>query len=134
MLYLMNNLYFWNTPNLGLWWWISTKGWMLFSFCLCNTNDLTNDRKTCICCFNRGFKHLILGHWRLSRRWTRRSRSEFVRIHWKWNKQVLTGKSLSEGLIFASTKPQYDKRLFIKLQFQYMKIASSEHPQNMLCT
>ena len=43
---------------------------------------------------------------------------------------VCTGKSLSGALIFASTDPQYDDRLFIKLQFQYMKIPSS----NMLCT
>jgi hypothetical protein len=35
-----------------------------------------------------------------------------------------TGKSLSEGLIFASTNPQYDDRLFIELQVQYMKIPS----------
>ena len=34
-----------------------------------------------------------------------------------------TGKSLSEALIFASTNPQYDDRLFIKVQ--YMKIPSS---------
>jgi hypothetical protein len=27
-----------------------------------------------------------------------------------------TGKSLSEALIFASTNPQYDNRLFIELQ------------------
>ena len=27
-----------------------------------------------------------------------------------------TGKSLSEALIFASTNPQYDDRLFIELQ------------------
>ena len=45
-----------------------------------------------------------------------------------------TGKSLSEALIFASTNLQYDDRLFIELQVQYMKIASSEHAQNMLCT
>ena len=45
-----------------------------------------------------------------------------------------TGKSLSEALIFASTNPQYDDRLFIELQVQYMKIASSERSQNMLCT
>ena len=31
-------------------------------------------------------------------------------------------------------KPQYDKRLFIELQVQYMKIASSEYVENMLCT
>ena len=30
-----------------------------------------------------------------------------------------TGKSLSEVLIFASTNPQYDNRLFIELQVQY---------------
>ena len=32
------------------------------------------------------------------------------------------GKSLSEALIFASTNLQYDDRLFIELQVQYMKI------------
>jgi hypothetical protein len=36
-----------------------------------------------------------------------------------------TGKSLSEALIFASTNPQYDDRLYIELQVQYMKIPSS---------
>ena len=36
-----------------------------------------------------------------------------------------TGKSLSEALIFASTNPQYDNRLLIELQVQYMKIPSS---------
>ena len=46
----------------------------------------------------------------------------------------LTGKSLSEAIIFASTNPQYDQRLFIELQVQYMKIPSSEHGKNMLCT
>ena len=45
-----------------------------------------------------------------------------------------SGKSFLEALIFASTNPQYDDRLFIELQVQYMKIASSEHGQNMLCT
>ena len=35
------------------------------------------------------------------------------------------GKSLSDALIFSSIKPQYDNRLFIKLQVQYMKIPSS---------
>ena len=42
-----------------------------------------------------------------------------------------TGKYFSEALILASTNPQYDKRLFIELQVQYMKIASSEHGENM---
>ena len=45
-----------------------------------------------------------------------------------------TGKSLSEALIFASTNPQYDDILFIELQVQYVKIPSSEHGENMLCT
>ena len=34
-----------------------------------------------------------------------------------------TGKYFSEAPILASTNPQYDKRLFIELQIQYMKIA-----------
>ena len=45
-----------------------------------------------------------------------------------------TGKSLSEALIFASTNPQYDDRLFIELQVQCMKIPSSEHWEKTLCT
>ena len=40
-------------------------------------------------------------------------------------KSLGTGKYLSEALIFASTNPQYDDRLFIELQVQYMKIPSS---------
>ena len=40
---------------------------------------------------------------------------------------VITGKSLSEALILASANPQYDKRLFIDIPFQYMKTTSSEH-------
>ena len=38
-----------------------------------------------------------------------------------------TGKSLSEALIFGSTNPQHDKRLFIDLPILYMKTTSSEH-------
>ena len=44
-----------------------------------------------------------------------------------------TGKSLSEALILRSSNPQYDKRLFIDLQVQYMKTTSSERGENMLC-
>ena len=33
-----------------------------------------------------------------------------------------TGKSLSEALIFVSTNPQYDNKLFIELKVQYVKI------------
>ena len=40
---------------------------------------------------------------------------------------LFTGKPLSEALILASINPQYDKRLFTKLQAQYMKIARLEH-------
>ena len=42
-----------------------------------------------------------------------------------------TGKSLSEALVFASTNPQYNNRLVIELQVQYMKMASSEHGENV---
>ena len=45
-----------------------------------------------------------------------------------------TGKSFSEALILVSTNPQYDKRLFIELQVQYMKIASSEHGVYINCS
>ena len=34
---------------------------------------------------------------------------------------------MSEALIFASTKPQYDDRLFIDLPVQYIKIPNLEH-------
>ena len=34
---------------------------------------------------------------------------------------TLTSKSLSEALIFASSNPQYDDKLFIDLQVQYIK-------------
>ena len=37
-----------------------------------------------------------------------------------------TGKSLSEALILAVTNPQCVKRLFIKLQVQYMKTTTLE--------
>ena len=49
-------------------------------------------------------------------------------------KAIVTGKYLSEALILASTNPQYDSRLSIELQVQYLKIPSSEHVENMLCT
>ena len=56
------------------------------------------------------------------------------RKHLRSGYLISTGKSLSEALIFASTKPQYDDRLFIELQVQYIKTTSSEHGENMLCT
>ena len=40
---------------------------------------------------------------------------------------------MSEALFFASTNPQYDDRLFIELQVQFMKIASSEHVVYTIC-
>ena len=36
-------------------------------------------------------------------------------------KLYCTGKSLSESLTFALTNPQYEDRLLIELQVQYMK-------------
>ena len=42
-----------------------------------------------------------------------------------------TGKYLSEALILVSTNQQYDDRLFIELQVQYMKIPNSEHGENI---
>ena len=47
------------------------------------------------------------------------------RVLFKQHGLLDTGKSLSEALIFASTNPQYENRLFIELQVQYMKIPSS---------
>ena len=52
----------------------------------------------------------------------------------KFLKMSLTGKSFSEALILASTNPQYDKRLLIGLQVQYMKIASTEHVVYINCS
>ena len=46
---------------------------------------------------------------------------------------LITGKSFSEELIFASTNPQYDKRLFIDLPFWYMKTTRSEHVVYINC-
>ena len=49
----------------------------------------------------------------------------FRKVAAKLRQLDVTGKSLSEALIFASTKPQYDDRLLIELQVQNMKIPSS---------
>ena len=57
---------------------------------------------------------------------------EFLDKKYLWQISIIsTGKSLSEALFLASTNPQYDERLFIELWVQYMKIASSEHVENM---
>ena len=47
---------------------------------------------------------------------------------------LVTGKSFSEALIFASPNPQYEKRLFIELRVQYMKTTSSEHIVYINCS
>ena len=48
---------------------------------------------------------------------------------------VDTGKSLSEALIFESTNPQYDDRLFIELHTSSIHENSKLKPgENMLCT
>ena len=44
---------------------------------------------------------------------------------WLMTMFLCTGKSLSEALIFASSNPQYDDKLFIELQVQFMKIPSA---------
>ena len=46
---------------------------------------------------------------------------------------ILTGKSLLEAPILASTSPHYDKRLFIDLPVQDMKTTSSEHVVYINC-
>ena len=56
-----------------------------------------------------------------------------------WTLPSCTGKSLSEALIFESTNPQYDDRLFIELKIEYMKISSSNlgrtcYVQNLFLT
>ena len=50
---------------------------------------------------------------------------KFSYTYSKKRKTVATGKSLSDAFIFALTNPQYDDRLLIELQVQYMKISSS---------
>ena len=40
----------------------------------------------------------------------------------KLNEKYVLGKSFSEALVFASTNPKYDKRLFLDLPVQYMKL------------
>ena len=47
--------------------------------------------------------------------------------------QVVTGKSLLEALILASTNPQHDKRMFIDLPVQCMKTTSSERVVYINC-
>ena len=58
--------------------------------------------------------------WQINAPWLEEHFQKFQHI---W----CTGKSLSEALIFVSTNPQYDGRLSIELQIQYMKIQA----QNM---
>ena len=53
-----------------------------------------------------------------------------IQMFIKKNSPRITGKSMSEALIFGSTNPRYDNRMFIELPVQYMKITSSEHSQN----
>ena len=45
--------------------------------------------------------------------------------------QSSTGKSMSEALIFASTNPQYDNRLFIELLENSKLRTWREHLENM---
>ena len=61
-----------------------------------------------------------------------KSQSEFKKKKYYLVVQY-TGKTLSEVLILGSTKPQYDKRLFIDLPVQDMKTTSSEHVVYINC-
>ena len=45
-----------------------------------------------------------------------------------------TGKSLSEALIFASTNPQYDERLFIEFTSSIQENSKLKPGENMLRT
>ena len=45
-----------------------------------------------------------------------------------------TGKSLSESLIFASTNPQYDNRLFIEFTISIHENSKLQPGKNILCT
>ena len=51
-------------------------------------------------------------------------------VHTFYN--AITGKFLLEALIFASTNPQDDERLFIKLQAQYLHENSKLKPPHVL--
>ena len=53
-----------------------------------------------------------------------------MQVWFKWNRYIGAGKSFSEGLILASTNPQYDKRLFIDFPVLTWKLQA----QNILCT
>ena len=44
---------------------------------------------------------------------------------------VVTGKSLSEVLIYLSINPQYGNKLFNNLRVQYKKIPRAEHVKNV---
>ena len=48
--------------------------------------------------------------------------------------KIDSGKYLSEELIYLSTNPQYDNRLFNDFQVQYKKITRVEHIKNMFFT
>ena len=57
-----------------------------------------------------------------------------IRLDWALQNFKSTGKSFSEALILASTNPQCDKRLFIELPAQHIKITITEIGQNMART
>ena len=49
------------------------------------------------------------------------------------NFTLATGKSLSEAPIVASTNPQYDDRLFIELQIQYIWKSQAQNMGRTCC-
>ena len=55
------------------------------------------------------------------------------RVFWGFVFCFLTGKSLSEPIILASTNPQYDKKIIHWFTSSYMKTRNSEHVVYMNC-
>ena len=84
--------------------------------------------------FNHNNDHIVQIIWLESRMDWNISGSSFL-MFILFADTFCTGKSLSEALILASTNPQYDNRLFIELQVQYVHENSKLKPgENMLCT
>ena len=79
---------------------------------------------------NKGCVHAFVSDQNLTliltvQTWKNENIVDIMVVQWKES----TGKSFSGVLILASTNPQYDKRLFIELRVQYIKIEISEHAQ-----
>ena len=56
----------------------------------------------------------------------------YLSLHCYFYSHFFTGKSISEALIFASTNPQYDERLFMKIENFNLR-TSGEHDVYINC-